>query len=387
MGAGPYGVIALILAVSVGMYFQYIAPFIDAVNVFRLPNPLNNFSSCSTVPELQACEKIVLHQPSGKLFLACSTPEGRRHWIPATSQLNSTYRSNEDYVAIYDPPTKQITRLTLDKFDTTRELSVHGMDVVPSASNPKELFVYMVNHRVPLNGDAKDVGADSVIEIFTTTLSSGKLTHLKTIEDPAIITPNDVTGFPDGKGFYFTNDHGEKVQWLRDYRSFVRHGSSVGYCHVDEGCKLVSKNMLSNNGITQALNGTIYVASTLGKALRVFERQEDNSIVLMDVIPCEAPLDNIAVDSDGVVWAAGFPNGYAIINQMKNPSARSPSGAWKFGINTGPSSFYGEKFKVEKAFEDNGEVASGSTSVVHDAQRGLVFFHGIVAPWLTVCKV
>ncbi|KAK1226054.1 hypothetical protein PQX77_010969, partial [Marasmius sp. AFHP31] len=78
-----------------------------------------------------------------------------------------------------------------------------------------------------------------------------------------------------------------------------------------------------------------------------------------------------------------FPNGYAIINHMKNPSARSPSGAWKFGINTGPSSFYGEKFKVEKAFEDNGEVASGSTSAVHDAQRGLVFLHGIAAPWLT----
>ena len=82
--------------------------------------------------------------------------------------------------------------------------------------------------------------------------------------------------------------------------------------------------MLSNNGIAQAPNGTIYVASTLGKAVRVFERQEDNSIVLMDVIPSgeirsnrqslpprrlnwypEAPLDNIALDSDGVVWAAG----------------------------------------------------------------------------------
>ncbi|KAL0061530.1 hypothetical protein AAF712_011673 [Marasmius tenuissimus] len=160
------------------------------------------------------------------------------------------------------------------------------MDVVPSASNPKELFVYMVNHRVPLNGNAKDVGADSVIEIFKTTLSSGKLTHLKTIEHPAIVTPNDVTGFPDGKSFYFTNDHYDKVSWLREYRSFLFPGASVGYCHVDEGCKIVSKNMLSNNGIAHAPNGTIYVASTLGKALRVFERQEDNSIILTDVIPC-----------------------------------------------------------------------------------------------------
>ncbi|KAL0061520.1 hypothetical protein AAF712_011663 [Marasmius tenuissimus] len=294
---------------------------------------------------------------------------------------------NEDYVAIYDPPTKQITRLTLDKFDTTRGLSVHGMDVVASASNSHELFVYMVNHRVPLNGDAKDVGADSAIEIFKTTLSSGKLTHLKTIEHPTIITPNDVTGFPDGKSFYFTNDNAVKVQRLRNYRAFFNPGSSVGYCHIDEGCRLVSKNMLGNNGITQAPNGTIYVASTLGKALRVFERQEDNSIVLSDSIPCEALLDNVAVDSDGVVWAAGYPSGFAVAKHIRDPSVRAPSGAWKFGINTGPSSFYGEKFKVQKAFEDNGDLVTGATTVVHDAQRGLVFFHGVAAPWLTVCEV
>ena len=233
MGAGAWSVVILVLAVTVGSYYQYAVPFLDAINMFRLPQPLNNFSSCTTVPELQACEsalsisiaspvlsniniytEIVLHQPSGKLFLACSTLEGRRHWIPANSRLNSTYRSNEDYVAIYDPPTNQITRLTLDKFDSTRGLSVHGMDVVPSTTNPKELFVYMVNHRIPLTGDAADVGADSVIEIFKTTLSSGKLTHLKTIEDPAIIAPNDVIGYPDGKSFYFTNDHGAKIKWV-----------------------------------------------------------------------------------------------------------------------------------------------------------------------------
>ncbi|KAL0571719.1 hypothetical protein V5O48_010243 [Marasmius crinis-equi] len=387
MGSGAWSIVVLILAVFAGTYYQYVMPFLDAINMFRVPQLLNNFSSCTRVPELQACEKISLHQPSGKLFLACSTVEGRPHWIPATGALNATYRSNEDYIAIYDPSSKQVTRLTLDKFNSDRGLSVHGMDVVPSASNPKELFVYLVNHRVPLNGDAFQVGADSVIEIFTTTISSGKLTHVKTVEDPAIVTPNDVVGYPDGKGFYFTNDHGDKVSFMREIRTFFSPKSSVGYCHVDQGCKIVSKDLLSVNGITRALNDTIYVASTLGKALRVFERQEDNSLVMTDVIPCEAPLDNLAIDSDGVVWAAGFPNGVAMTTHMKDPSKKSPTGVWKFGINTGPNSFYGEKFKVEKAFEDDGEVASGSTSAAHDAQRGLVFMHGLAAPWLTVCKV
>ncbi|KAL0574958.1 hypothetical protein V5O48_007003 [Marasmius crinis-equi] len=386
MGSRTWGIAVSILAISVGLYYQYVAPILDLLNAFRVPQPLNNFRSCSIVPDLQACEKLVLHQPSGKLFLACSTLEGRPHWIPGSMALNASRRSEEDYVAIFDPASKGITRLALDKFDSKRGISVHGMDVVPSASNPKELFVYLVNHRVPLQGDAERVGADSAIEIFKTTLSSGKLTHMRTVENPAIITPNDVVGYPDGKSFYFTNDHGVKVSWMRGLRELFSPASSVGYCHVEQGCKLVSENNPMNNGITRAPNDTIYVASTTGRAVRVFERQEDNSLVLMDEIPCEAPLDNVSIDSDGVVWAAGFPDGLALGRHIRNSSLPSPSGAWKFKSNAGPDSNM-RKLRVEKAFEDKGEVASGTTSVVHDAQRGLVFFHGVVAHRLTVCKV
>ncbi|KAF9268909.1 serum paraoxonase/arylesterase [Marasmius fiardii PR-910] len=382
-----WSIIFLVFAVFVGVYQFYVVPVLDAFTIFRVHKPLNNFLSCTTVPELQACEKIVLHQPSGKLFLACSTPESRTHWTPATDKFEAEGRSTEDYVAIYDPKSKEITRLTLDKFNSNRGLSVHGMDVVPSSSNPNELFVYMVNHRPPQHGDPKEVGADSAIEIFKTTLTSGKLTHIKTVEDPSIITPNDVTGYPDGKSFYFTNDHAHKILLLRVFREFFNPAASVGFCHVEDGCKLVAKGMRNLNGITQAPNGTIYVASTLGKTLRIFDRQEDNSIVLTDVIPCETSLDNLSIDTDGVVWGAGFPNGLIMAKHMQTPSIPAPSVAWKFGINTGPSSFYGEKFKVERAFEDSGDLAMGSTTVVHDAQRGLVFMHGIVAPWLTVCRV
>jgi len=128
------------------------------------------------------------------------------------SRLNATGASSNDYVAIYDPESSALTRLEVVNFSGTRGLSLHGMDVVPSSANPSDLFIYLVNHRAP-PGDilAKDVGADSVIEIFKTTVGGRTLTHLKTIESPVIITPNDIVGSPDGNSFYFTNDHGEKV--------------------------------------------------------------------------------------------------------------------------------------------------------------------------------
>jgi arylesterase / paraoxonase len=89
------------------------------------------------------------------------------------------------------------------------------MDVVPSSSDPKELFIYLVNHRIPLGDrDAQQVGADSVIEIFKTTVGGVALTHIKTIDSPIIIAPNDIVGSADGKSFYFTNDNAVQVGFV-----------------------------------------------------------------------------------------------------------------------------------------------------------------------------
>jgi hypothetical protein len=88
------------------------------------------------------------------------------------------------------------------------------LDIVPSATDPKELFVYAVNHRKPVHGQAKLVGADSVVEIFKTTVGGNTLTHVRTIKSPIIDTPNDLVGSSDGKSFYFTNDHGLKIGYV-----------------------------------------------------------------------------------------------------------------------------------------------------------------------------
>jgi hypothetical protein len=158
----------------------------------------------------------VLHQPTGILFLACSSPERRARWTPAANQLNSTSLQH-DYVATYDPSTSFVTRLTVSDYPTaSRGLALHGMDVIPSVNNPFELYVYLVNHRPPLDAPAHRVGADSVIEVFKTTLGSATMTHVRTFDDPAVVvTPNDVVGSSDGKGVFFTNDRVARVGLVR----------------------------------------------------------------------------------------------------------------------------------------------------------------------------
>ncbi len=155
--------------------------------------------------------EIVLHPLSGLLFLACSSPANRRHWIPALGILEEDKLAFDDYIATYDAMTDSVTRLTFEGFPTSQGYSSHGMDVVPSSSNPEELYVYAINHRKPVQGLGKEVGANSVVEIFKKTLGGNTLTHVRTVEDPVIDTPNDIVGSPDGKSFYFTNDHGAKL--------------------------------------------------------------------------------------------------------------------------------------------------------------------------------
>lgn len=87
-------------------------------------------------------------------------------------------------------------------------------------------------------------------------------------------------------------------------------------------------------------------------------------------------IDNVSVDDDGIVWAAGMyhdvsfdlnhltnyllgcpyfhiysglPDALTLVNKhFSDPSIFAPSSALRISINTGPAAFYGEKFKVEK---------------------------------------
>jgi sugar lactone lactonase YvrE len=293
----------------------------------------------------------------------------------------------DDYIATYDAATGAVTRLTFSGFPTSQGYGSHGLDVVPSAADPKELFVYAVNHRKPVHGQAKLVGADSVVEIFKTTVGGNTLTHVRTIESPIINTPNDLVGSPDGKSFYFTNDHGVKIGFVRRHvfrvvcipvaylssqtrylESLGLARTSVGYCHVEEGCKIAVDGLHGSNGIARAQNGTVYVTDFKSGQINVLEEQNDHSLVLVDTIALGAfggmrcsdlflnpflgtadrPLDNLSIDINEALWAARIPDGSAFISAHYDLEIVAPSSAIRITKNVGNEAFFGEKLKVEK---------------------------------------
>ncbi|KAJ7783019.1 hypothetical protein B0H16DRAFT_475849 [Mycena metata] len=377
-------ILSTALVVAAAGYTLWLQPILIAFGQGRVIESLGT-AGCTTVLALSACEKIVLHAPTGVLYAACaSSPASRAHWTPATNQLNASGPGG-DYLATYDPLTSIVARLE----PPFPGLSVHGMDVVPSASNPSELFIYAVNHRKPEDPHIAPVtGADSTIEIFKTTVGSTTLKHLRTLRDPVIITPNDIVGSSDGDSFFFTNDHSSKTSLMRYLSVLGLESGSVGYCHVKSGCKIAIENIHGANGIVRAPNNeSFYVSNSVIGGIAVLERQTDNALLKTHTIPTDRGIDNLSMDTDGVIWGPGFPYFTSIIKHIADPSVVSPVSVHSIARNTGSGSFYGDKFKVTKVFEDDGTLASGTTSVVHDAVRKRLFLHGLASPHLTICPI
>ena len=94
------------------------------------------------------------------------------------------------------------------------------------------------------------------------------------------------------------------------------------------------------------------------------------------------------VDSEGAIWAAGLPKVLATRDRILSSTeiASAPSNVFKITLNIGESSFYGEKYTVQKVLEDDGTKISGVTGVAHDATRRRLFMHGPVEDGLLVCQ-
>ncbi|KAI5889211.1 calcium-dependent phosphotriesterase [Schizophyllum commune H4-8] len=383
--------LAFFAALLFGFWKRNIEPALELGGIWRIVEP-HGTEGCRLVSELQACEKIVVHEPTGLVYAACSTIADRKAWLPALNYYNASARSGNDYIALYDPVADSFAKLDVIGLDDPRGLSLHGMDVVPSSEDPDMLWVYLVNHRPPV-GDAESStlahSEDPSIEIFTTRAGSSELRHVRTVADPVVLhSPNDVAGSPDGMEFWFTNDmkdvDGWKVGGAKLYMIMQVAATSVGHCHVDRGCKIALDKLPGANGIVRlpATHQTGRLSKTdtklmLGSAtrpeVRILERQADDTLELTKFLPSDLPLDNLTVDKRGTVWAAGFPKGADLISKhipdpLDNPSA---STAVRISCASG-------KCTVDKPFESDGSnnIGSGSTTVAYDAERKRLFLSG-----------
>ena len=120
--------------------------------------------------------------------------------------------------------------------------------------------IFAINH----------VGADHSIEIFD--LYGDSLTHIKTLTDPTMISPNDVVALgPDE--FYFTNDHKHTDGIKRLAEDYLGLRASNVIYYDGNSYTEVADGIAYANGINFDVDkNLLFVASPRDFLVKVYDR-------------------------------------------------------------------------------------------------------------------
>ena len=109
------------------------------------------------------------------------------------------------------------------------------------------------------------------------------------------------------------------------------------------------------------------------------EPQSNGKLKELEIIKLGMPADNLAVDANGAIYAAGLPKLLDIVSSMDDPfGIEPPSTIWR--ITKAKSSY-----EVQKVLEDRDKrVLSGVTTARHDVKTGRLFMGGTSPGFLTL---
>ncbi|KAI8256728.1 Serum paraoxonase/arylesterase 1 [Colletotrichum sp. SAR 10_98] len=386
---------AVILAVGLQLVLK--DPIKLGLGLGKTFQPLSDFAySCRRIEDtrLQACEDMWLSEATRTLFLACSDSLARQQWMPNGHHFNISGRSTRDAIVALDidkPKDEgfKYRALSTPGFSGTAGdglLQLVGLTGI-DASEDGQVELLLVNNRPPVDAVTGELlkeaneGANATIEVFEVAPAATEMKHIRTFANANISTPNNIAAL-SSTSFYFTNDCGDKKRGLGFFLSgFLGHGD-VSHCST-EGCKRISTHHKMPNGLVRGHDGLIYVPSAMAGGVQVYRiNPETDGLVKVADIPVPYAIDNLSVDGKGDIYAAVFPRGIEILQASEDPlNARPKSAAVRIRKEAD-----GE-YVWEKVIEDGkGELLPGSTTVVHDAKTGRLFFGSVTSPFIAVCE-
>ncbi|ORY07376.1 hypothetical protein BCR34DRAFT_616679 [Clohesyomyces aquaticus] len=385
------------LVVLFGSLYQLVIKEVlfDSFGIGRSIHLIEDFPySCRRLQhqQLEACEDLWLDEQDRILYAACTGTNDRLSWNPAMDRLNQSGRR---------PGGSQMIAISIDSpgqdglFDMhpvksegysgeARDSSLNFLGFDAAVIDPSTIHFYMVNQRPPVDAnnqyvDATNIGVNATIEIFVHKRGSGIMRHVSTIFSPEVWSPNRVAILPDG-AFVVSNDHSVKIGFRRKLDPIIG-GATVAYCSPTGVCHRASTNKLKfPNGLAKGPDGLIYVPGSVDGTIGVFELQDNRMLKEVDVIRTRMPLDNLAFDANGDLFAAGLPDIPRTMSAFENPYELS-SPATVFRIRKIDNTYH-----MEKILEDvEGKVLSGVTTAVHDAKTGRLFLGSAISPYMMVC--
>lgn len=194
------------------------------------------------------------------------------------------------------------------------------------------------------------------IEIFI--LADKKLTHQKTLKNEQIFSPNDLVLIDENR-FYFTNDHKYKDGVGRFSEDYLGFGFSNVIYFDGKNYTQVADEIAYANGINfDAKRNLLFVASPRKFLVKVYQKNEDNSLTFIEDIDCKTGVDNIEFDENGDLWIGAHPNLLHFAAYAKGDETISPSEIIKIKYNKK------EDYKIEQIYMEDGKNMSASTVAV-----------------------
>ena len=120
-------------------------------------------------------------------------------------------------------------------------------------------------------------------------------------------------------------------------------------------------------------DGLYYVPNILTNKINVMELQPNLMLKEVAVICVGMPIDNLSVDRDGNIWAAGIPKALDARLAFEDPfNFQWSSTIWRIRKLAS-----GKGYEVKKILEDrDARFVAGVTTAVHDAKTGRIFTSG-----------
>ncbi|OCK76845.1 calcium-dependent phosphotriesterase [Lepidopterella palustris CBS 459.81] len=282
--------------------------------VRNTPDRINTFSvfrekQIKFADRVRNCEDAVLDESMGLAILSCD--EGRDKYNTVMgSFLAGDVPNGALYIYDYSTPNlpddESIKRLKLANFPSG-ETDFHPLGIEFYAPTS---VLYVINHA--MRGYA--------IEVFHLSVSDLTATHIRTFTHPLVHTPNALTAIGDME-IYFTNDHyfriGEHslLATLETYLAIP--GGSIVYVNLaDNSAKTVGKVPFAN-GIVVLNSTTIAVSSTSKSTVMLYRITDDHGLEFDRIIEMPALVDNLSVDGNGKLLAAGHSHAPSIRKVMK----------------------------------------------------------------------
>ncbi|ORY84183.1 serum paraoxonase/arylesterase [Leucosporidium creatinivorum] len=387
--------LGIFLIPILGLLTQVILPRANLLGVGQGEVTGSNNGKCVSVPELQGCEDAWISPEHGVAYLPCTPLSSRAAWLPAILHLNASALppSSGDYIAVYDFSTHTHHRLQLVGMPKEAEenLNLHAIDVYQSPSDRERLTVFINSHRPPVDRTtAKEVGANSVVEIFETRMGSKELNWVKTVQHPLMRTPNNLVAMGE-RSFYFSNDHRRKVHWSRSFQLLYSEPSDLIYCDASTTsphCIVAAEDVHHPNGIARGPKDLLYSASTGEGKISVWEIQSgDHSLLPLDSIAIPRLSDNLHVDpTSGAILIATFPRVFELVSHFKaGGKTTSPTEVYRITNDTSEGQYYGNKYKIDRVFGDNGQIVSGATTAA--PYKNQLLLTGVMSDKVVVCEI